>query len=235
MNNVWKDILLNFDNRLVILNYHRVLDKPDPLRPFDPDKTFFQRQIRHLTRWWRVLPLREAIPRLQDGTLPARAVSITFDDGYEDNLANAVPVLERYSATATFFVATGYLGNGIMFNDLVVEAVRQCGDEAVSIAGIETPISVGTTSDQRLAAVSSVLEAIKYRPLEERQELALSLAAEHKVNLRKRTMMTREQVLGIREAEMEVGAHTENHPILREVSEADAKKGIGARRITCML
>lgn len=207
----------------MIIIYHRVLDQPDPLRPFDPDRACFDRQIRHVSRWWRILPLRDAISRLHEGTLPARAVSITFDDGYEDNLTNAVPVLQQYAATATFFVASGYSGKCMMFNDLVVEAVRNCKDKVVSIPGFEGAITIGETTEQRLAAISSILEGIKYRPVAERHRLALSLAADHDVDLSNRMMMTREQVRQMRESGMEVGAHTENHPILRNLSDPDAK------------
>ena len=41
--------------------------------------------------------------------LPRRAVLITFDDGYRDNLENAVPVLRRYGYPAVLFVPIGYL------------------------------------------------------------------------------------------------------------------------------
>lgn len=36
--------------------------------------------------------------------LPVRPVAITFDDGYADNLHHALPVLERYNASATIYV-----------------------------------------------------------------------------------------------------------------------------------
>lgn len=38
------------------------------------------------------------------GQLPPKTVAITFDDGYLDNLTNALPVLEKYNAKATIYV-----------------------------------------------------------------------------------------------------------------------------------
>ena len=44
------------------------------------------------------------------GRCPQRAVLITFDDGYRDNLDNAVPVLQRHGYPAVLFAPIGYLG-----------------------------------------------------------------------------------------------------------------------------
>jgi peptidoglycan/xylan/chitin deacetylase (PgdA/CDA1 family) len=45
-------------------------------------------------------------------TLPPGAVLITFDDGYRDNLENALPVLRRHGFPAVLFVPVGYLDDG---------------------------------------------------------------------------------------------------------------------------
>ena len=53
-----------------------------------------------------VLSLSEAIDRLYEKRLPKRAVVLTFDDGYYDFKAKALPLLEERSYPATVYVTT---------------------------------------------------------------------------------------------------------------------------------
>jgi peptidoglycan/xylan/chitin deacetylase (PgdA/CDA1 family) len=68
-----------------------------------------------LRKHCRPLHLVELAEALGKGKLPRRAVVVTFDDGYCDNLFHAKPLLERYDVPATVFVATGYTGGGREF------------------------------------------------------------------------------------------------------------------------
>lgn len=59
---------------------------------------------------YRVYSLTDLIMFLTENKdFPERAVAITFDDGYKDNLKNAFPVLERLNFYATVFIRAGYL------------------------------------------------------------------------------------------------------------------------------
>lgn len=57
------------------------------------------------------ISLLEMVSAAATGTIPQRAVCITFDDGYVDNLTKALPILEQNDIPATFFVVVGALGN----------------------------------------------------------------------------------------------------------------------------
>ena len=67
-------------------------------------------QLRRLRQLATVVPLHDALHALAAGRpLPPRAVAITFDDGYRDNLEVAAPVLEYLGIPATFFLVPGIL------------------------------------------------------------------------------------------------------------------------------
>jgi len=97
---------------LRVLTYHRVNDAhPHDRLSVHPDA--FAAQMEALALDGRpVLPLAEALPALRGSSpLPAGAVAITFDDGFEDNFTHALPVLDLFGFPATFFVVTDYVGS----------------------------------------------------------------------------------------------------------------------------
>jgi peptidoglycan/xylan/chitin deacetylase (PgdA/CDA1 family) len=94
----------------LVLMYHRVARvEADPwelcVRP-----EHFESQIGMLREHADLVPLVKLRDQLRKGRRSRPAVAITFDDGYIDNLTVAKPVLERFEAPATVFIATGQVG-----------------------------------------------------------------------------------------------------------------------------
>lgn len=203
---------------LSILIYHRVLAAPDPLLPGVPDTATFDRHMRLLKRCFRVLPLSAAVRQLRLGTLPARALCITFDDGYADNAELALPILRRHGLAATFFIATAYLDGGRMWNDDVIDYVRQAPPGRLDFSMVGCGSLPGLTVAQKRQAIDQVLTQLKYLPLATRQQMADRLAPPRRQAL----MMTSGQVRALQAAGMELGAHTHRHPILAAMADADA-------------
>ena len=203
---------------LSILIYHRVLAAPDPLLPGVPDAATFERHMRLLKRCFRVLSLSVALRQLRHGTLPARALCITFDDGYADNAELALPILRRHGLSATFFIATAFLDGGRMWNDDVIDYVRQAPPGRLDFSMVGCGSLPGLTVAQKRQAIDQVLTQLKYLPLATRQEMADRLAPPRRQAL----MMTSGQVRALQAAGMELGAHTHRHPILTAMADADA-------------
>ena len=206
--------------RLSILIYHRVLACPDPLFPCEVDATRFSGQLRVLKRYFRVMPLLEAVRLLEQDKLPARAACITFDDGYADNAEIALPILMEHGLCATFFIATGFLDGGQMWNDRVIELVRQTAGDRLDLSASDLGCFDIATLALRRNAIDVLLGKLKYLPPEHRLERVGNICG---IGEADGLMMSSAQVRALHRAGMEIGAHTVNHPILTRISDQSAR------------
>ena len=100
-------------NAAVVVAFHRVLDTDDS-DPLTISRTMFERYCTFFARHFRVVSLAELVDALERGQNLNRHLTITFDDGYQDNFENAAPVLERLSLPATFFVISQWIGTDVV-------------------------------------------------------------------------------------------------------------------------
>jgi peptidoglycan/xylan/chitin deacetylase (PgdA/CDA1 family) len=100
------------DRTLRVLMYHKVNDLwPNPTTV--PTGVFEEQMDLLGELGYTPVSLEAVRDHYLHGTpLPARAVLITFDDGYRDNLENALPVLRRHGYPAVVFVPIGFLDDG---------------------------------------------------------------------------------------------------------------------------
>lgn len=115
--------------RLPILMYHNIAARPSGGQPgmfVNPHK--FDKQMKLLSRLgYQGVSLEKA---MSFDRKKGRPLAITFDDGYKDNLENALPILVRYGFTATCFVVTSLLGR---YNDWRIRnTVPKCSLMSVS-------------------------------------------------------------------------------------------------------
>src|ERR1044071_2929420 len=157
---------------LLILTYHRVTPLRDALLPDEPDASAFAALVDSMRATFNVLPLGEALALRGEGRLPARTVCITFDDGYANNAEVALPILAQRGLRATFYVATGYLNGGRMWNDTIIEAVRSA--ERLDLEDLGCGNHALTGDGERRTAIDRILSSLKYREFDER----LAVAAE---------------------------------------------------------
>ena len=76
------------------------------------DPEIFAGQIETLARDWTPISLSELVEGVGRRQLPERAVAVTFDDGYADNLELAAPILLGHRIPATLFVAAELIDAG---------------------------------------------------------------------------------------------------------------------------
>jgi peptidoglycan/xylan/chitin deacetylase (PgdA/CDA1 family) len=209
--------------RLSILIYHRILPERDPMLPGEVDAATFSWHMQLLARYFKVLPFTLALRLLREGCLPARAVCVTFDDGYADNLEVALPILQAWNVPATFFIATGYLNGGRMWNDTVIEVVRCLPAGILDLSGQGLGSYHLDGWQERNNAALRLIQRLKYLPFQQRHEQVQHLASLVVTPLPDNLMLTAEQVRALQSAGMEIGAHTVNHPILAQLDHTTAR------------
>jgi peptidoglycan/xylan/chitin deacetylase (PgdA/CDA1 family) len=103
-----------FSNSVTILMYHRVLSEiqmnwhPFISNGISISTDYFEEHIRYIRENYRVLTLDDYVTRnFIDEKKPP--VIITFDDGYKDNLLNALPILRKYKIPAVIYVVTRFM------------------------------------------------------------------------------------------------------------------------------
>jgi len=97
-----------------ILMYHRVADAPQGAE--GAGLVVSPAELTAQAKWlaargWRGVALRELAAALAGDTrLPSRSIVFTFDDGAQDVLDNALPILKQYAWSATLFVSSSLAG-----------------------------------------------------------------------------------------------------------------------------
>ena len=98
-------------DRILILCYHGISLQDEHLwdgELYMSSEMFTQRLELLKTHRCSVLPLDEALNRLDQGNLPSRSVVITFDDGMFDFYKQAMPVLKAFGFPATVYLTSYY-------------------------------------------------------------------------------------------------------------------------------
>ena len=94
----------------VILRYHSIQDRPEQYATTIGCDSIhatpiFERHMELIARRFNAVTMNDVALFLKgEKSLPQRAVAITFDDGYKDNVRFAAPILNRFGVPGTFYV-----------------------------------------------------------------------------------------------------------------------------------
>jgi peptidoglycan/xylan/chitin deacetylase (PgdA/CDA1 family) len=210
----------------LILGYHRISEtSSDPYSMcVSPER--FEAQLEVLRQYAIPIRLQDAVQKLQDGNLPARAVAVTFDDGYKDQLFEAKPLLEKYEIPATFFVSTGYLDSDFWWNELeeiLFSPTTLPENLSISINGErfnwsgKSGEAANGAGDPRRKLLLSLYQRMLLVPHEQQQSLLARLREWTGADSYQRwsRALTREQVVQLASGNLiEIGAHSVSHPLL---------------------
>lgn len=107
LSRAWSVLPRSGGARAAVLTYHSV--HPSGGTGFCVKPEDFEEHVRFLKDRCTPVPLSRVVAALDGEPLPDRAVALTFDDGYLDNMEYSAPLLERYGVPATIFLPTAYL------------------------------------------------------------------------------------------------------------------------------
>jgi len=101
--------------KAAILMYHHLGEKDVDPWSLCVSPEHFAEHLQVLNEEAHLISLAQLTEAHKQGEIPDRAVAITFDDGYADNLHLAKPLLEKYDSPATVFVTSGKVNDNREF------------------------------------------------------------------------------------------------------------------------
>jgi peptidoglycan/xylan/chitin deacetylase (PgdA/CDA1 family) len=196
--------------------------------------SIFERFMEHLRERYAPVPLSRIARWLEGKTdLPGGAVAVTFDDGYRNVLANAVPVLNRLEIPASVYVVSDFVNDGRMvWTDAIVSALSLTRKTRLELGLPERTIDIPVENDAEKAAADVELRALcKSLADSERVDLVAKIVAALGVGERELTGAWRdhdplrpEDLKTLVERGIEVGSHTKGHKILTRCAPEETRR-----------
>jgi peptidoglycan/xylan/chitin deacetylase (PgdA/CDA1 family) len=238
----------------LILIYHRIAEEPNDPWGLAVSPSHFEEHLRVLCRTRQPLALAEFVARLRAGTLPRRAVALTFDDGYVDNLTAGKPRLVAAGVPATVFLATGYIDRHEPFWwDELARLVLLAKDPQsfeLAIGGKSMHVNFAAESaeqrenadaraceEERRSALWTIWQALRRLEPEERTSIMTKLRSllvppDDGADLG-RAMTSEEVRMLINDGLVAVGAHTVTHPVLSGLDPVACRREVGDSKRAC--
>ncbi len=191
-----------------IYNYRGKFIRPD----------VFERQVAYMKKHYTILPVDEALRRLDDGTLPDYALAITFDDGYRNFYEHAYPVLKASHTPATMYLATDFVCRNVPLWVDRLEFVMGTGAGSFT----ERTARDARTRDHLKSVSPDVREAALVALEKDAGTSLSSFDGERAVY----APLTRAEIIELAENGITFGAHTKSHPILARQSSTQQRDEI---------
>lgn len=239
----------------LILLYHRVTDLSSDPWQLCVSPSNFEQQMQVLREACSPVALHELSSLLGGKRSPRSPVVVTFDDGYADNLNQAMPKLKQFEIPATFFLTTGWLSwqREFWWDELdrlllqpgrLPEIMRLTIDEKSDVCCLgEAANYTAEDADHhhrwctleqpptlRHYTYYEVWKRLYPLPSQKRQSVLdeiVEWADAEVVERPTHRRLSKEEAIALsRNRLVEIGAHTVNHPVLPTLSPAAQKREV---------
>lgn len=215
---------------LTVVMFHRVLDDSDPRWPScDPDYTLdaglLERCLDFFGRHYNIVSSEDVLAARRDGSpLPDRALLITFDDGWADNHAHALPRLRAAGMPALLFTVADVVDRDAPFFQEQLIAGFRLGRiqvpalaAALADAGHPLPRPPADSLDD-LRRVIAALEALS---TDARARVLAPFADAMGDGMRQ--MVTRDELRELAAGGVAIGVHGKSHVPMTRADDLDAE------------
>jgi len=220
------------DDRLAIFLVHGVIPRQvHPVRNYTGkhlEADLFAKVIARLARKGHALSMDEILAHCESGTpFPPRAFAMTFDDGFENNLSVAAPIMADHKVRSMIYITSGFIEeNGMSWIDRIEYAVEDAPIQDLAVDWAPRPFRLGDAAS-RIEFLRAVRKHVKNDPKVAPNAFADVLCArlgkpgrlssQDPLDLKLSWNQVRDAGGGL----MTFGGHSHTHPILSFLSPSE--------------
>ncbi|MBJ6727311.1 polysaccharide deacetylase family protein [Geomesophilobacter sediminis] len=227
-----KTVLNRIDPPVLVLLYHRVTTLPEDPELLAVTPENFRAHLGYLAEHFPIVRFEE-----DWDAVSKPAVCITFDDGYADNLLEALPILDEFQVPATFFVSTGPIATtgGFWWDELhrILVEHRELPGE-LTLPGVGKGFWPTRTAAERERLYGELVPYLVAAPTGHREEIRTEIrrwsATVPGCDDRHRPLTVEELRRFAANRLVTIGAHTVTHSRLSALSEPAQREEILASK-----
>jgi len=211
----------------IVLMYHRVTEADLDPHNLAVSPSHFREHLSVLRKLTSPRHLMEIVDNWTDFN---NGVAVTFDDGYADNLFEALPALEAEEIPATIFVATGVLDRDAFWIDRLARCLLLDKDypDAVmfELGGRKVQMDLQTVEDRKNAHhhLHNIMRNLHPQVIEQKiVELANSLNIDSSPPASDRPLTSQEAAQLVTHSLIDLGGHSVYHPCLSRLKLAEQR------------
>jgi peptidoglycan/xylan/chitin deacetylase (PgdA/CDA1 family) len=246
--------LFRLRKRVVVLMYHRILN-PSEYYNVAAQKGIvvttesLKRHMMFLKQYAHIISLSEFLEHIRDKIpFQRRSCLVTFDDGWEDNFRNALPILREFQIPAVIFLTGSYIDTQKRFWQedflLAIQEIRRLfkaddnfRKEIDSNPVLEKIYNIMTANNDSLEQETQVLiDQVKKWAKEKRDQLLASLKliagqiASQETDTTRRSFMNNLEITKMIKEGVTIGSHGMSHEILTTLSTGEIERELSESR-----
>lgn len=219
--------------------FHRVTDEKDVIWP--PMKpSLFSGIIKQLTKNFTVVSLEHYLNDAGAFQNRRKLATVTFDDGYKDNIEFAAPVLKKFNCPASFYVVSGCIDKNIPTWTYILDNIFQkTKQKNIDLHYDFVPEKFKKISLELITPEDQIIKDIKIwlKKISNQQRLLILKEISDQCNdvpLPANKMMSWSDIRQLDQDGFIIGSHSHTHPLLASLEreeEISAELNVSAQMI----